>query len=156
MAVIHRHRLLASCVILLVLVVVFTVGCSKNTVSETAVQTQTSETQTQLIKDISTQEAFALIQSNGGKADFVVIDVRTPQEFAQGHLENAINLDYNSESFSNELSNLDKTKTYLVYCKGGSRSGSAVPIMKELNFMTVNNMLGGITQWTAEGLPTVK
>jgi rhodanese-related sulfurtransferase len=140
----------------LVLVVVFTIGCSKAQISDTEAQTQSPEIQAQITKDISTQEAFALIQSNEGKVDFAIIDVRTPEEFASGHLKNAINLNYNSENFSGELSNLDKAKTYLIYCKGGGRSSSALAIMKELNFMTVYNMLGGITQWGADGLSTVK
>lgn len=87
---------------------------------------------------------------------FVIIDVRTPEEFSQEHIENAINLNYNSEDFSRELGKLDKAKTYLIYCKGGSRSSGALAIMKEQIFMTVYNMFGGITQWKSEGLPIAK
>jgi len=112
--------------------------------------------QAQIIEDITPQEAFTLIQNNKNNPDFVIIDVRTPEEFADGHIENAINLDYNSETFRDELNKLDKNKTYLIYCRSGSRSGSALNIMKELNFREVYNMLGGIIDWKAAGLPTTK
>ena len=51
---------------------------------------------------------------------------------------------------------MDKSKTYLIYCRSGNRSGQALDIMEELNFREVYNMMGGILEWEAEGLPTVK
>ncbi len=112
--------------------------------------------QTQVMEDITPQEAFDLIQDNLNNPDFVILDVRTPQEFTEGHIENAANIDFYSETFRNELDNLDKTKTYLIYCRSGGRSGKALNMMAELNFMEAYNILGGITQWKAEGLPTTK
>jgi len=111
--------------------------------------------QAQIIEDITPQEAFTLIQNNQDNPDFVIIDVRTPQEFAEEHIENAINMDYYSETFRDELNNLDKNKTYLVYCRSGKRSGNALDIMKELNFREAYN-IGGIIEWKAAGLPTTK
>ncbi len=112
--------------------------------------------ETAIIEDITPQEAFTLIQNNQNNPDFVIIDVRTPEEFADGHIENASNIDFYSETFRDELDNLDKSKTYLIYCRSGNRSGSALDIMAELSFEEVYNMLGGILNWEAEGLPTVK
>ncbi|MBA7661221.1 Thiosulfate sulfurtransferase GlpE [subsurface metagenome] len=112
--------------------------------------------ETATIEDITPQEAFTLIQSNQNNPDFVIIDVRTLQEFTEEHIENATNIDFYSEAFLDMLSNLDKNKTYLVYCEVGGRSGSALDIMAELNFKEAYNILGGINQWKAEGLPTVK
>ena len=112
--------------------------------------------ETAAIKDITPQEAFTLIQDNQNNPDFVIIDVRTPQEFVAEHIENATNIDFYSEAFRDMLNTLDKNKTYLVYCRTGGRSGSALDIMAELNFQKVYNILGGINQWKAEGLPTVK
>lgn len=114
------------------------------------------ETPTQIIEDITPQEAFTLIQENQNNPDFVVIDVRTPQEFTDGYIENAINIDFYSETFRDELNKLDKGKTYLIYCRSGGRSGNALNIMTELRFKEVYNMLGGILAWNAEELPTVK
>ena len=111
---------------------------------------------TALIEDITPQEAFTLIQNNQDNPDFVIIDVRTPQEFAEEHIENATNIDFYSEAFQDMLNNLDKNKAYLIYCRSGGRSGNALNIMAELNFKEVYNVSGGIIAWNAEGLPTVK
>ena len=115
-----------------------------------------TETPVQIIEDITPQEAFTLILENQDNPDFVIIDVRTPEEFAEGHIEDAINLDYYSETFRDELNTLDKNKTYLIYCRSGKRSGDALDIITELNFGEVYNMSGGIIQWKAEGFPTTK
>ncbi len=115
-----------------------------------------SETPTQLIEDITPQEAFTLIQNNQNNPDFVIIDVRTQEEFSSEHIENAVNIDYYSETFRDELNKLDKNKTYLVYCRSGRRSGNALNIMAELDFKEVYNILNGINGWKAEGLPITK
>ncbi len=132
--------------VLLIAGVILTVGCAGEGV----------KTPTQVIEDITAQEAFILMQNNQYNPDFVIIDVRTPEEFAEGHVEKAINIDYYSETFRDELNNLDKNKTYLVYCRSGNRSGNALNIMAELNFREVYNMSGGIIAWNAEGLPTTE
>ena len=118
--------------------------------------TLTSSCVTATIEDISPQEAFNLIQDNRDNPDFVIIDVRTPAEFTEEHIENATNINFYSETFRDTLNNLDKNKTYIVYCAVGGRSGSALDIMAELNFREAYNIVGGINQWKAEGLPTVK
>ena len=110
----------------------------------------------QIVETITPQEAFTLIQDNQNNPDFVIIDVRTPKEFADEHIEDAINIDYRSETFRGELNKLDKNKTYLIYCRSGGRSGSALDIMEELNFREVYNMLGGINEWKAAGFPTTQ
>jgi len=105
---------------------------------------------------ISPREAYNLIENNRGNPDFVIIDVRTAGEFGDEHIENAINLDYYSEAFRDELDKLDRTKTYLIYCGTGSRGEDSLVIMKELGFREVYNISGGITGWKAEGFPTKK
>ena len=122
------------------------------TATDNKTETPAPETPTQIIKDITPQEAFALIQNNQDNPDFVIIDVRTPEEFAEGYIENAINLDFYSKTFRDELNKLDKNKTYLIYCRSGSRSGNTLAIMEELNFREVYNILGGFKRWQAEGL----
>ncbi len=136
---------------LLVTGVILTVGCAG-----TEVSTPTQEAPARIIKDITVQEAATLIQQNQNNPDFTIIDVRTKEEAAAGHIEGAANLDFYQPTFRDDLNRLDKNKTYLVYCRSGSRSRSAVDMMKELNFKEVYNMLGGIVGWQTEGLPTVK
>ncbi len=88
--------------ILLVIGVVVGGGCAPS-----AIETSEQETPTRIIEDITPQEAFTLIQNNQNNPDFVIIDVRTPQELAEGHIENVINIVYYSETFRDEINNLD-------------------------------------------------
>jgi len=111
---------------------------------------------TATIEDTTPQEAFTLIQNNQNNPDFVIIDVRTPAEFTAEHIENATSINFYSEAFRDMLNNLDKNKTYLIYCRVGGRSGSALGIMAELNFKEAYNLSGGINQWKTAGFPTVK
>lgn len=115
-----------------------------------------SSSQTQLFEAVTPKEASTLIQKNKANPEFVILDVRTPKEFTSGHIEDAINLDYYSKIFLDDLDRLAKTKTYLVYCRSGSRSGKTFNFMKELRFQKVYHMVGGIVRWQAEGLPTAK
>lgn len=123
---------------------------------KTKTNTAKSETQTQIIENITPEETYILIQRNKDNPNFVILDVRTPEEFLGEHIENAVNLDYYSDTFRNDLDKLDKNKTYLIYCRSGSRSEKALNIMKELDFKEVYNMSGGIIKWKSEGLPTTK
>lgn len=84
-----------------------------------------------------------------------IIDVRTPEEFAQGHLEGAINIDLNSADFKSQIEALDKNGTYTLYCRSGNRSGQALTIMSEAGFANLSN--AGSVQEASEalGLPIV-
>ena len=110
----------------------------------------------QIIEDITLEEAFALMEDNRYDENFVIIDVRTPEEYASGHIEKAINLDYYSETFADELDQLAKEKTYLIYSQTDQRSGEALDMMAELGFLEVYNMLGGIDRWEELKLPLAK
>jgi len=107
------------------------------------------------IEKIDARAALELIRQNEGNADFVILDVRTPQEYSDERLANSVNLDFYSESFRDELNELDKTKTYVVYCRSGNRSGQAIAIMEELGFQQVYDA-GGIVEWKKQGFPTEK
>lgn len=114
------------------------------------------QTPGQIISDISTAEAYKLIQANGNNPDFIIVDVSTADEYAQGHLENAVLVDYRADNFREEIGKLDRNMKYLIYCRTGMRSAGARDVMKGLGFLDVNNMEGGITDWTAQGYPVVK
>jgi rhodanese-related sulfurtransferase len=100
--------------------------------------------------------AYSLIEENKANPDFVILDVRTPEEYADGYIAESILLDFYADDFEAELDELDKNKTYLVYCRSGNRSGKSVKMMKDLNFMEVYDVDGGILRWEAEGFPMVK
>jgi rhodanese-related sulfurtransferase len=112
--------------------------------------------QEQVIQDIAPVEAHDLIERNRDNPDFVILDVRTPEEFSEEHIEGAVNIDFYSATFRDQLDKLDKDKTYLVYCRSGGRSGNTMEIMEDLGFQEAYNVLDGILGWKEAGLPTVK
>lgn len=85
-----------------------------------------------------------------------LIDVRTPEEYTSGHLKNALNADFRSDSFEGQLGKLDKTKPVLVYCHSGRRSASAASKMQDMGFTQVYDMDGGIPNWSNKGKPLDK
>lgn len=89
------------------------------------------------------------------EADVVILDVRTKSEFNEGHIANSINIDFQSDTFLNEISKLDKSKTYAVYCRSGNRSGKAVATMSNEQFISLYNLNGGVIDWAGAGYPLV-
>jgi len=107
----------------------------------------------QLSKDIFPSEAWELISKNGKGDDLVIIDVSTPQEYKDLHLNGAINMNLISRFFKTRLDVMNKSRTYVVYCKVGGRSKIAQKLMQQLGFRTVYNIVGGTLLWEEEGLP---
>lgn len=81
--------------------------------------------------------------------EYVIVDVRTPEEFANGALPEAINISVTSLDFPFEINKLDKEKPVMIYCKAGSRSARAAVAMKALGFDTIYELGGGYTAWLA-------
>lgn len=79
--------------------------------------------------------------------DYVLIDVRTPEEFFRGHIENALNFDFNSPEFNNQITRLNKEQTFLIYCSAGGRSSKASSLMESLGFKKVYELKGGYRNW---------
>ncbi len=80
-------------------------------------------------------------------SNVVLLDVRTPEETAQGKIEGASELDFNSPNFAAEVEKLDKNKTYLVYCQAGGRSAKACQLMSDKGFKSIFNLSGGYSAW---------
>lgn len=85
----------------------------------------------------------------------VLIDVRTPAEFAAGHISGASNIDVESADFASQIASLDKTKTYALYCHSGRRSGIAMQLMQQAGFTNVYDLSGGIENWQSQGMSLV-
>lgn len=85
-----------------------------------------------------------------------LVDVRTPEEFNEGHLQNAVNIDITADDFDAKVASFDKEKPILVYCKSGGRSSKAATRLKELGFKNIFDLEGGITNWTNENKHIVK
>ena len=112
-------------------------SCQSSSSTETASKAE--------VKTINQQD-FKAMQS---KPDVVVLDVRTPGEVSEGIINGAtMFLDYNSSDFDQQLDGLDKSKTYLVYCRSGNRSGKACHTMLDKGFKQVYNLDGGISAWS--------
>lgn len=105
----------------------------------------------QSIQLINAGDANQLLADNSGSADFVILDIRTPQEFGSGRIAGSINIDFYESNFASELDKLDKDKTYFVYCNSGNRSGTAMGTMRDLGFTDVYDLDGGIQAWYGSG-----
>ena len=134
-----------SVVAVLVGLVIAPLGCT--------LEGQDPPSDTLEIQEVTSQEAFDLIQENDGNADVIILDVRTASEFQAGHIEGALSIDVNLPSFSEELEQLDRNATYLVYCRSGNRSRTALAIMEDLGFTHIYHLANGITEWERMGLP---
>lgn len=106
-------------------------------------------TDNSLITKVDAQEFFTLSEDTNNK----LLDIRTAEEFMAGHLKHATNIDYYASDFQNQLGKLDKSQTYLIYCRSGNRSSTAVQMMKTLGFKRVYELEGGINSWGANNLP---
>jgi rhodanese-related sulfurtransferase len=104
------------------------------------------------IMDVTVDQAQTLMQQRARQEGFVVLDVRTPGEFREGHLAGAVNVDSLAPDFAARLTAMDRAKSYLVYCRTGNRSTKAVHTMKQLGFRSVYHMNDGIVGWEKKGL----
>jgi rhodanese-related sulfurtransferase len=101
-------------------------------------------------------QARELIQKRARDAQFAILDVRTPEEFTEGHLSGAVNVNLMAADFERRLGALDRGRTYLVYCRTGNRSSRAIQIMDRLGFRSVYHMFEGILGWQNRGFPSTK
>ncbi|MDQ5962425.1 MAG: hypothetical protein QG653_232 [Patescibacteria group bacterium] len=106
-----------------------------------SLEKEVTSTSEKVIKHVTFDEGVQVI---AGNPSMVILDVRTPEEYAQGHLAGAINVNVESGTFDEEISKLDKNTSYFVYCRSGRRSAVAVSRMKDLSFSSTYNLLGGI------------
>jgi rhodanese-related sulfurtransferase len=97
--------------------------------------------------------AEALLQDP--PSGLVVLDVRTPAEFAAGHISGAIDLDLSGATFQADVSKLDPGTPYFVYCHSGNRSAQAVAFMQQHGFRSIYELQGGITAWQSAGMTVV-
>lgn len=86
----------------------------------------------------------------------IILDVRTDEEYAQGRMKNATQIDYYQRDFKTEVAKLDKTKPVFVYCASGVRSNSAAKILKQQGFTEIYDLKGGLNAWARSGKPVVK
>ncbi len=131
-------------------------SCSND--SEQTLKTKTivednNPPQTKIInEDVGVSLFSKLVNHKGGQ----ILDVRTPEEWAEGTIKGAIKINYYDDDFQSQLSKLDKNKPVYVYCKSGGRSGKAAKQMEKMGFITIYNLDGGISAWKDAGKEIVK
>lgn len=104
------------------------------------------------VKLLEPEEFIAAVKAD---TDAMLLDVRRAAEFAEGHIDGAVNLDWlDTEAFDIEMARMDTTRTYYIYCKSGRRSNAAAGKMKAAG-LRVYGMKGGIQRWRKQGMPTV-
>lgn len=135
-------RRLAPLALVAALAVAGLAGCSSDDAAEGG-DAATAE----VVTTLTPAEGMELLAA---RDDVVLIDVRTPEEFAEGHLEGAVNINLQGADFEGEIAELDPEGTYVVYCRSGNRSAQAATIMAEAGFTDVRD-LGGIQAWEAAG-----
>ena len=99
------------------------------------------------VTHVDGKEAGKLVAKSG----VTVIDIRTPSEFADGHIAGATNINFRAKNFSEQIEKLDRDKTYLVHCAVGGRSTSSLPKFEKLGFKHIIHLDGGIKAWEAAG-----
>jgi len=127
----------------LFVIVVLLFSCKNNS--------QTSDKNTS-VEVISTTAFKAKVAGT----DVQLVDVRTPEEFSEGHLKNSKNIDFKNDNFMAQMEKLDKSKPLYLYCRSGNRSGKASAKLKEAGFTEIYDMKGGFLAWSKENLEIAK
>ena len=102
---------------------------------------------------LSAQEAQGLIEQNKGNEKFIILDLRSADEYRQGHIEGARSVNYYATNFQRMVSLLDRDATILLYCQKGRQSTLALRAMTKLGFSRMYILDGGIAEWVRAGLP---
>jgi len=103
--------------------------------------------------EVNSKQAITLLQKD---SKLIVLDVRTPEEFKEGHIKGAVNIDIRQEDAFRKIDKLDRKAKYLVYCRTNHRSGIAVDHMIQSGFMNVYQMIDGFPGWVANKLAVQK
>jgi rhodanese-related sulfurtransferase len=161
----HAHRRRSGLVVALVLAGAACSSSSSSSSATTSATTSAANVTTTAAGATTTAgatTAYQLLDANAAAKlvknppkGMLILDVRTPAEFAAGHLLSAVVLDIQDPAFNDAVARLDPQRPYLVYCSTGVRSAQAVAYLKQQHFTVVYELKGGITAWLAAGQVTV-
>jgi rhodanese-related sulfurtransferase len=105
-----------------------------------------------VVSHVDAKAAARLVAEN----KVIILDVRTAEEFAGGHIAGATNINFSATDFATQAGRLDRTKTYLLHCASGGRSQRCLPQLQQLGFKEIIHLDGGLTAWKAAGNPIAK
>jgi len=118
-----------------------------------AVTIITASAQSGTKTEVNSTDVSELLKKN---KNLVILDVRTAEEFNEGHIKGAINIDVRQLDFAAKVEKLNKNAKYLVHCRTNHRSTMAVNQMMQSGFKTIYQMMDGFAGWSANGLPIQK
>lgn len=121
------------------IIILSTVACQSQSNSKETAASSKSEV-------LSLADFKAKIAEN----EVQLVDVRTPEEYAQGHIGEALNINVLADNFSTEIQKIDKNKPVYIYCRSGSRSARAAKAMQELGFKEIYDLKGGYLAWSKQ------
>jgi len=139
-------------ILTVILILVFN-GCNDSKYEKPKNENAGNKNSDSLHEDFTVEQTYNFLKSNLNNENVELLDVRTPGEYQDGNINSSKLIDFNFPDFKDKLLDLDKNKTYIVYCRVGRRSGIAVKLMKELGFKEAHNVTGGISEWKAKNLP---
>ncbi len=136
------------------------VGCSdaktENAVTDNSVSVVRNGG-AQTIDVINIKVPVEVFAQNIASGEYTVLDVRTPEEYAAGRItDDAMNINFYADDFRSQLAALPKDAKYLIYCRSGGRSGQTLSLMKDLGFLHVEDLKGGMNAWQKDNRPVVK
>lgn len=141
--------------IILLTVVLLVVACKDAKEKASSLETETDSE----VEIVQQQKPILLSPNEFQKrivntSEIQLIDVRTPEEYSEGHLKGAKNININSEDFAKQIEALDTEEPVYLYCRSGGRSGRAAKLLVDMGFTQIYDLDGGITAWTEKELPT--
>ncbi|HAN71747.1 MAG TPA: rhodanese-like domain-containing protein [Actinobacteria bacterium] len=154
-----QKRLFAASAALLTALTIGLAGCSSDSgTTETAAEATASQGTAAVIATPAAPERvdvarFAEVVASPGVQ---IIDVRSPEEFAEGHIEGAVNYNVEGSDFATQIAGLDPAATYAVYCRSGNRSQVAVDVMAKAGIAGIFELQTGINDWAGAGQPVVQ
>lgn len=143
--------MMKNCLIITLIALIGFYSC--NTKTSTENESLVSRQESSVIATVDSQQAKELLEE---EKEIILLDVRTPEEFAAGHLEGARNIDFQAADFNQQLQDLDPDLKYMVYCAIGGRSGKSAKLMQEKGFKRVYNVSEGFSELSNLGLPVAK
>jgi rhodanese-related sulfurtransferase len=102
--------------------------------------------------EIAPEKAYKMINDGG---NYTIIDIRKLSSYKDGHIKNAINIEFHPNTFVKEISKIDRETPIIIYCNSGKTTGKAKPVIKDLKFKSFHIIAGGLKAWKLKRFPII-